>query len=201
MSELVTLHDGLEEIGVYAFRQCQLLSQIVISKMLVRDLRSKATLLGINTQKRVTHHLVTRWEGKGKGMLQILWERGWIDESMVKEYKVHAEDDVGMIIPEYSLTLLMENCTDFKSEMSQLEIVCHSIGCKALITTKYHAEFAGEGIKYSWGLFKAMYRNYPLVSKKGKWNVDALVLICKGCPDKRSGAEILQNGKELYDHV
>jgi hypothetical protein len=26
----VTLHDGLEEIGVYAFRQCQLLSQIVI---------------------------------------------------------------------------------------------------------------------------------------------------------------------------
>jgi len=121
--------------------------KIVISKMLVRDLRSKATLLGINTQKRVTHHLVTRWEGKGKGMLQILWERGWIDESMVKEYKVHAEDDVGMIIPEYSLTLLMENCTDFKNEMSQLEFICHSLSCKALITTKCHAEFAGEGIE------------------------------------------------------
>ena len=121
--------------------------KIVISKMLVRDLRSKATLLGINTQKRVTHCLVTRWEGKGKGMLQILWERGWIDESMVKEYKVHAEDDVGMIIPEYSLTLLMENCTDFKNEMSQLDFICHSLSCKALITTKCHAEFAGEGIE------------------------------------------------------
>ncbi len=175
--------------------------KIVISKMLVRDLCSKATLLGINTQKRVTPRLVTGWEGKGKGLLQILWERGWIDESMVKEYKVRVVDDVGMIIPEYSLTTLMENWTDFINEMSQLEFVCHSLGCKGLITTKYHAEFAGEGIKYSWGLFKAMYRNYPLVSKKGKWNVDALVLICKGCPDKRSGAEILQNGKELYDHV
>ncbi len=54
--------------------------KIVISKMLVRDLCSKATLLGINTQKRVTPRLVTGWEGKGKGLLQILWERGWIDE-------------------------------------------------------------------------------------------------------------------------
>ena len=54
-----------------------------------------------------------------------------------------------MIIPQYSLTTLMESCTDFKNEMSQLEFVCHSLGCKALITTKYHAEFAGEGIEYS----------------------------------------------------
>jgi hypothetical protein len=83
-----------------------------------------------------------------------------------------------MIIPEYSLTTLMENCTDFKNEMSQLEFVCHSLGCKALITTKYHVEFAGEGIEYSWGLSKAMYRKYPLVSKKGKRNFDALALKC-----------------------
>ena len=39
-------------------------------------------------------------------------------------------------------------------------------------------EFAGEGIEYSWGLSKAMYRKYPLVSKKGKRNFDALVLKC-----------------------
>ena len=39
----------------------------VVSKMLVRDLRKKATLLGINTLKMVTHRLVPGWEGKGKG--------------------------------------------------------------------------------------------------------------------------------------
>ena len=47
-----------------------------------------------------------------------------------------------------------------------------------MITTKYHAEYAGEGIEYSWGLSKAMYRKYPLVSKKGKRNFDALALKC-----------------------
>ena len=36
--------------------------KIVISKMLLRDLRSKATLLGIEIQKRVTHHLVIGWK-------------------------------------------------------------------------------------------------------------------------------------------
>jgi hypothetical protein len=35
--------------------------KIVISKMLVRDLRSKATLIGIDTQKTVTHRLVPGW--------------------------------------------------------------------------------------------------------------------------------------------
>ena len=82
-------------------------------------------------------------------------------------------EDAGMIIPQYSLTTLMESCTDFKNEISQL-----GPGGKALITTKYHAEFAGEGIEYSWGLSKAMYRKYPLVSKNGKQNIDALVSKC-----------------------
>ncbi len=55
----------------------------------------------------------------------------------------------------------------FKHEMSQLEFICHSLGCKAFTITKYHAEYTGEGIEYLWGLSKAMYRRYPLVSKKG----------------------------------
>ncbi len=55
-------------------------------------------------------------------------------------------DDVGMLTPEYSLATLMDDCTDFKHEMLQLKCVCHSLGCKVLITSKIHAEFAGEGI-------------------------------------------------------
>jgi len=49
---------------------------------------------------------------------------------------------------------------------------------EALITTKYHAEYAGEGIEYSWGASKAVYRRYPLASKKGKENFDKLVSKC-----------------------
>jgi len=46
---------------------------------------------------------------------------------------------------------MMENCFDFANEMSQLEFVCKSLGGRAVITTKFHAEYAGEGVEYSWG--------------------------------------------------
>jgi hypothetical protein len=48
-----------------------------LSKMLLRDLQKSATNLGIDTKKHVTHRTVSGWEGRGKGMLQVLWdERG-----------------------------------------------------------------------------------------------------------------------------
>ena len=65
-----------------------------------------------------------------------------------------------------------------KNKMSQLEFICQELGCKVMITTKYHAEYACEGIEYSWGLSKAMYRKFSLSSKKGKQNFDALVSKC-----------------------
>ena len=40
---------------------------------------------------------------------------------------------------------------------SLFEFVCQSLGTEALITTKYHAEYAGEGVEYSWGAAKAVY--------------------------------------------
>jgi len=75
-------------------------------------------------------------------------------------------DDDGNLIPELSLRHLIASCTDFQTEKSQLEYVCESLGAKALITTKYHAEYAGEGIEYSWGFAKSLYRRHPLAQKK-----------------------------------
>jgi hypothetical protein len=72
----------------------------------------------------------------------------------------------------------LETCTDFANEKTQLEYMCGSLGVKVLITTKYHAEYAGEGIEYSWGAAKAIYRLYPLYSKKGKENFIGLVSKC-----------------------
>jgi hypothetical protein len=72
----------------------------------------------------------------------------------------------------------MGSCSDFADEKSQLEYVCQSLGVKALITTKYHTKYAGEGIEYSWGASKAVYRKYPLACKKGKANFDSLVAKC-----------------------
>jgi hypothetical protein len=149
-----------------------------LSKMLLRDLQKSAANLGIDTKKHVTHRTVSGWEGRGKGMLQILWERGWINVNKLSEYKMVLQDDAGFIVKDYSLSILMGSCTDFANEKSQLEYVCQSLGVEALITTKYHAEYAGEGIEYSWGASKAVYRRYPLASKKGKANFDSLVAKC-----------------------
>jgi hypothetical protein len=40
------------------------------------------------------------------------------------------EDYAGVLIPEFSLTHMMESCTDFQNKMSQLEFVCHKLGAK-----------------------------------------------------------------------
>ena len=47
-----------------------------------------------------------------------------------------------------------------------------------IITTKYHAEYAGEGIEYTWGLMKCFYRRQPLSQKKTKANFFSLVDRC-----------------------
>jgi hypothetical protein len=88
-------------------------------------------------------------------------------------------DDAGLVVKEFSLAHMLETCTDFANEKTQLEFVCQSLGTEALITTKYHAEYAGEGIEYSWGVAKAVYRRYPLASKKGKEKFVNLIAKCK----------------------
>ena len=144
-----------------------------LTKKLLQDLQNQKTAsnLGLTTKKHVTHRVVSGWEGQGKGMLQ----------NKVNEYKMMVQDDAGFVIPKYSLSVLMGRCTDFSNEKSQLEFVCQSLGIEALITTKYHTEYTGEGIEYSWGALKTVYRRYPLASKKGKENFDKLVLKCITC--------------------
>ena len=111
----------------------------------------KAGALGIDTKITPTTKIEYGWEGKGKGkgLLQIAYERGWVDKSKYKNYRVMKYDDTRTLIPELSLQHLLGECSDFQSERSQLEYVCESLGARVLITTKYHAAYAGEGIKYS----------------------------------------------------
>jgi hypothetical protein len=44
----------------------------------VSELRGFANQHGIPLQYRKMH-VVKGWQGKAKGLLQVLWERGWID--------------------------------------------------------------------------------------------------------------------------
>ena len=41
---------------------------------------------------------------------------------------------------------MMESCSDFASEVSQLEHVAESLGAKVIITKNYHVKYDGEGV-------------------------------------------------------
>jgi hypothetical protein len=111
------------------------------------------------------------WEGKPKGLKQVLWERGFIEEAFVDEYTINPKFGAdGDVIPEsedYSLLFFMSTCLDFAGEKTALQNVGHQRGVQVFITPKFHCEIAGEGIEYSWAVAKGKYRRMPLALKKG----------------------------------
>ena len=122
------------------------------------------------------------WEGQPKGLLQVLWERGWIDQGQLEKYTMDpATDDDGKVLEgaeDWSLRCLMASCLDFAEEMTALQHVGNELGVSVIITPKFHAELAGEGIEYSWGVSKGVYRRKPLHSKRSKESFKMLVKEC-----------------------
>ena len=121
--------------------------------------------------------------GKSKGLLQVLWERGWVDETRLGEYSLkgmkHQVDNDGNIKEEHRhfvLRTLISNCADFKEEKSAMEVLLEDLTNKSannqtielLVSPKYHCELAGEGVEYCWGLSKRFFRNKGLETKNTK---------------------------------
>jgi len=108
------------------------------------------------------------WQGQPKGHLQILWEQGWIDVSQLEKYSEHtmdpSKDEDGELLPgaeDWSLKCLMASCLNFAEETTALQHVGRELIVSVIITPKFHAELAGEGIKYSWAVSKGVYQRKP----------------------------------------
>ena len=133
----------------------------------------------INLKYKKNHKVIKGWKGKKKGLLQVLWERGHIDITKINQYVMkkasnnNTSDDLSMSLPH-----MLAECDDFKNEICQLEYIGKCIGVKVLITPKFHAELAGEGIEYAWGVSKSVYRKIPWEMRKGKDNFMKLVEEC-----------------------
>jgi hypothetical protein len=122
---------------------------------------------------------VEGWEGKAKGILQVLWERGWIDKTKLNKYTINGKQDVfGVVDSEFSLKTLMANCRDFEEEETLLQSMGREMGISVDQTPKCHCKLAGEGIKYSWGCAKNTYGQMPLKDKKGKDKFCSAVVKC-----------------------
>ena len=87
----------------------------------------------------------------------------------------------GRIDLQYSLRSLLGKCRDFKEEETALQFLGTQLGVTVLLTPKFHAELAGEGVEYSWAHSKAYYRRMPLSRKRGRDNFKQLVKDCT-CP-------------------
>ena len=121
------------------------------------------------------------WVNENKGLLQVLYERGWIDEENIGEYSLkglkHQMDENKEVKDEYKTYLLrdkMAACGDFRKEKTAMEELLHQLSSKGnckitpLNTPKYHPEIAGEGIEYAWGHAKRYFRSISLEMKNTK---------------------------------
>lgn len=119
------------------------------------------------------------WCGKPKGMIQTLCERGCIDatENLNNHSKTGRKEDFdeeGNLTEEgkkHCLTHVLNNCADFKEELTDSEWLAKEIStttaaCSISFTPKFHCELAGEGIECSWGASKCFHRKQSLESKK-----------------------------------
>jgi hypothetical protein len=161
---------------------------VLIGKLAEKGIEAKGNLKQVQAlcaaQNILTKYEETEikegWEGKAKGMEQILWERGWIDENRPrKDYsKLGTKDSMGAIQKDTSLLELLANCADFENEETMLQAKGQEMGILVDRTPKCHCELAGEGIEYSWGCAKNFYRRQPLKMKRGKANFRATVQQC-----------------------
>jgi hypothetical protein len=73
---------------------------------------------------------------------------------------------------------VLADCADFLGEKTSLMYLGERLGVEVDCLTKCNLELAGEGIEYSWGQAKSVYRRAKLADKKGKENIQRLVSDC-----------------------
>jgi hypothetical protein len=151
--------------------------------------RNKVAIVELCKQNNVPYKVFTEtsiegWTGKPKGMLQILWERGFIDPA-IEPAKAEGfysndgkKDAFGNLIPGTSLRKMTSSLIDFINEETLLQY--HGKALRVLVdrSPKCHPEVAGEGIEHSWGCAKGKYRCLPLADKRRKENFRNSVREC-----------------------
>ena len=148
---------------------------------------NKVAIVELCKQNNVPYKVVTEtikegWQGKPKGMLQILWERGFIEQEPSKAESFYTNDGkkdaFGNLIPGTSLRKMMSELIDFIQEETLLQYHGKTLGVIVDRSPKCHPEVAGEGIEYSWGCAKGKYRRLPLSDKRRKDNFRNSVRQC-----------------------
>ena len=131
-------------------------------------LRAIAERMGLPT-RTVERKITQGWIGKAKGLLQLCWERRLIEFDAPKGVYNKAQ-----------LKEALEQCHDFKTEVSLVEFVARQRGWLVIFSPKAHPEVAGVGIEYIWAACKNWLHMVPLEERKGRDNFDRAFHECFG---------------------
>ncbi len=123
----------------------------IVTKGRVADLIVAAQYNGIPVEEEL-QKIQEGWAGKPKGLLQVAYERGLIEEHDAwKRYTISGrKDNFGNLLPETYLKLVVGTCTDFEEELTMLQTIGQKLGAVVDRTPKCHCEIAGEGIEGGW---------------------------------------------------
>ena len=141
------------------------------------EAKSIALLNGVPTSC-IIDRVAKGWINQPKGIMQVLWERGFIDPllNINKDYTEKGrKNEDGIYDENFSYVRLISNLPDFKAEMSLLHYHARKLGVYLDSSPKCHPEIAGEGIEYCWGASKQWYRALPIKFKRDKKNFNMSV--------------------------
>jgi hypothetical protein len=108
-----------------------------------KELQKRCKEAGISVQITI-QEITEGWEGKPEGMLQILFERGFINPERMSEYTVDGKNDAfGNHVTDTCLRYWMDQLSDFQDEETLLQYHGRQIGGKVDRMPKCHPEMAG----------------------------------------------------------
>jgi hypothetical protein len=155
-----TRHDRiLEEEKTREFTKDELL-EVLKKEQGVSAKGKKAAIQAIAQEhglpiRETTQIVVEGWEGIPKGLLQVLWERGIVNETRLLDYTINGRQNGYCVVDKtFALKSLMASCLDFEEEETLLQSTGREMGVLVDWTPKCHCELAGKGIEYSWGCAK-----------------------------------------------
>ena len=123
----------------------------------------------ISTFYEVGKNSLENWIGKPKGPTDVFYQQGILDLDTFYFNNFNEKGQkysCGQIIEGTNLYGMLGSCTDFTKKYTLIKNNCKSMGAKCDRSPKYHREVAGEGIEYSWGNAKMVFRIIRMKNRK-----------------------------------
>ena len=122
---------------------------------------------GVETHKLV-EKILPGWEGKSKGLLQMLWERGLLDPQLLDNTLWKGKNPIsGKSDLQYLLRNIIAKCSDFKNEETALQYLGSQLGVQVLFNSKIPRRTSRGRHRIQLGSCEVILSTCSCISKEG----------------------------------